>query len=155
LYKDEPSRFRQKLEDGDDFAFWSVWFGCVVFDSGVFRKAVEAVAMGDFWPDPDRKIRQAEELLRYAEAFVGTGDYPMRVEYWRPCYSTVAGRLLFWNAIFPLARGELAGHLREVGSTSLADALDATIHSRPFEAELKSALGRARDLIAPPRRAAA
>src|SRR6202000_1338363 len=62
IYRDEGWKFRKRLEDRDDFAFWSVWFGCVVFDSGVFRNAVEAVVAGDFWPDPGRKARHAEEL---------------------------------------------------------------------------------------------
>lgn len=155
LYRDERRRFKKKLEDGDDFAFWSVWFGCVVFDSGPFREAVEAVAMGDFWPDPDRKIRQADELLGYAEAFVDSGDYPTMLEYSRTALSTVARWLLLSGGIFPLARDELSGQLRGIGFNGLAEDLRGTIYDRPSEVELSHALKRTRTLIDRPLRAAA
>jgi hypothetical protein len=155
LYRDEHWRFKKKLEDGDDFAFWSVWFGCVIFDSGPFREAVEAVAMGDFWPDPDRKIRQADELLGYAEAFVDSGDYPTMLEYSRTALSTVARWLLLSGGIFPLARDELSGQLREIEFDGLAEDLRDTIHGRPSEVELGRALKRTRAVIERPLRAAA
>jgi hypothetical protein len=155
LYRDERRRFKEKLEDGDDFALWSVWFGCVIFDSGPFREAVEAVATGDFWPDPDRKIRQADELLGYAEAFVDSGDYPTMLEYSRTALSAVARWLLLSGGIFPLARDELSGQLRQIGFDGLAKDLRDTIHGRPSEAELSRALKRTRAVIERPVRAAA
>jgi hypothetical protein len=155
LYRDERWRFKKKLEDGDDFAFWSVWFGCVIFDSGVFREAVEAAASGDFWPDPERKIRQADELLGYAEAFIDSGDYPTMLEYSRTALSAVARWLLLSEGIFPLARDELSGQLREIEFDGLAQDLRDTIHGRPSEAELGRALNRTRAIIERPLRAAA
>lgn len=57
LYADELDRFWAKLRDGDDFAHWSVWYGCVLFDSGVMREAARYVAEHDAWPVPERKLR--------------------------------------------------------------------------------------------------
>ena len=57
LYADEVDRFWAKLRAGDDFAHWSVWYGCVLFDSGVMREAAAFVAEHDAWPDPERKLR--------------------------------------------------------------------------------------------------
>jgi phage tail protein X len=65
IYRDAKRRFGEKLEEGDDFAHWSVRFGRIVFDrGGVIREAAEEVAGRDLWPDPDRKMRQAGEALR-------------------------------------------------------------------------------------------
>jgi hypothetical protein len=51
LYCDEPSELLAKLRAGDDFAHWSVWYGCILFDSGPLRSAARYVAECDAWPD--------------------------------------------------------------------------------------------------------
>ena len=38
LYADDVDRFWAKLRKGDDFAHWSVSYGCELFDSGVIRE---------------------------------------------------------------------------------------------------------------------
>ena len=75
LYADAVDRFWSKLRRGDDFAHWSVWYGCVLFDSGVIQEAATFVAEQDAWPDPERKLRQAGGALDFAEQISLSGDY--------------------------------------------------------------------------------
>jgi len=76
LYADEVDCFWAKLKGGDDFAHWSVWYGCVLFDSGVMREAAEYVGERGAWPDLERKLRQARSALDFAEQMVDSGTTP-------------------------------------------------------------------------------
>lgn len=144
LYADEVDRFWAKLRDGDDFAHWSVWYGCVLFDSGVMREAAEYVAAHNAWPDPERKLRQARSALDFAEQMADSGDYAATLEQVRGTLSLVARWLLLSHDVFPLARDELAGQVEQLGFAGLAHALRRTIRERPDDEELRRAVAQAR-----------
>jgi predicted nucleotidyltransferase len=146
LYADEVDRFWAKLKDGDDFAHWSVWYGCVLFDSGVMREAAEYVAEHDAWPDPERKLRQASGALDFAERMAGSGDYAATLEQVRGALSLVARWLLLSHDVFPLARDELPGQLEQLGFAKLAHALRRAIRERPDDEELRRAVAHAREI---------
>jgi hypothetical protein len=80
LYTDTPSSFEQKLRTGDDFAHWSVWYGCVLFDSGVVRAGAASIAREDVWPDPIRKLEQARTTLEFAHKMAASGDHEAALE---------------------------------------------------------------------------
>jgi len=144
LYADEVDRFWTKLRKGDDFAHWSVWYGCLLFDSGVIREAVTYVAEHDAWPDPDRKLRQARNALEFAEQIVESGDYGAALEQTRGALSLVARWELLSSDVFPLARDELAGQLEQLGQVRLAVDLRRSIRERPSLDDLRNALSHAR-----------
>ena len=144
LYADEVDRFWAKLRDGDDFAHWSVWYGCVLFDSGVLREAAGYVAEHNAWPDPERKLRQAHSALDFAEQMADSGDYVATLEQVRGTLSLVARWLLLSQDVFPLARDELAGQVEQLGFGELAHALRRTIRERPDDEELRRAIAHAR-----------
>ena len=146
LYADDVDRFWTKLRDGDDFAHWSVWYGCVLFDSGVMREAARYVVEHDAWPDPERKLRQASGALDFAEQMTGSGDYVATLEQVRGTLSLVARWLLLSHDVFPLARDELAGQVEQLGFAGLAHALRRTIRERPDDAELRWAVTQARTI---------
>ena len=139
-------RFWAKLRDGDDFAHWSVWYGCVLFDSGVMGEAAEYVAVHDAWPDPERKLRQARSALDFAERMADSGDYAATLEQVRGALSLVARWLLLSRDVFPLARDELAGQVKQLGFAGLAHALGRSIRERPDEEELRWAVAQARTI---------
>lgn len=140
LYADDVDRFWEKLRRGDDFAHWSVWYGCVLFDSGVIREAAAYVAGQDVWPDPDRKLRQARNALDFAEEIVESGDYGAALEQMRGALSLVARWKLLSSSVFPLARDELAGQLEQLGQARLAADLRRSIREKPSLDDLRNAL---------------
>jgi predicted nucleotidyltransferase len=144
LYADDVDLFWAKLRKGDDFAHWSVWYGCVLFDSGVIREAAAYVAEQDAWPDPDRKLRQARNALDFAEQIVESSDYGAALEQTRGALSLVARWGLLSSDVFPLARDELAGQLEQLGQVMLAVDLRRSIRERPSLDDLRDALIRAR-----------
>ena len=144
LYADDMERFQAKLRAGDDFAHWSVWYGCILFDSGVMHDAAEYVAERDAWPDPERKLRQARNALDFAEQIVASGDYSAALEQVRGAMSLTARWWLLSCDVFPLARDELPGQLEVVGQHELAHALRRSIHERPDSKFLAEAVVRAR-----------
>lgn len=144
LYADGVDRFWTKLRKGDDFAHWSVWYGCVLFDSGVIREAATFIAEQDAWPDPDRKLRQARNALDFAEQIVESSDYGAALEQTRGALSLVARWGLLSSDVFPLARDELAGQLEQVGQAKLAVDLRRSIRERPSLDDLRNALAHAR-----------
>lgn len=143
LYADEVDRFWKKVREGDDFAHWSVWYGCVLFDSGVMREAASFVAQHNAWPDPERKLRQACGALEFANQIVASGDYGAALEQTRGALSLVARWVLLSNDVFPLARDEMPDQLNGLGRARLARDLRRSIRERPRLDELSAAIGNA------------
>ena len=150
LYTDTPASFQQKLTTGDDFAHWSVWYGCVLFDSGVVRAGAATVARENLWPDPDRKLKQARTALQLAEQMVESGDHDAALEQVRGSLSLVARWWLLQHDVFPLARDELSEQLSSLGQRRLAEDLHLSIHAQPSATALLSMLRRARGLAEGP-----
>lgn len=146
LYADEVDRFWAKLRQGDDFAHWSVWYGCVLFDSGVMRDAAAFVADQDVWPDPDRKLRQARNALDFAGQIVESGDYAAALEQTRGALSLVARWALLSNDVFPLARDEMPEQLDDLGQARLARELRRSIRERPSAKDLGAAIALAQGM---------
>ena len=146
LYCDEPAEFYAKLARGDDFAHWTLRYGCVLFDSGVLRDAAAHVAGHDVWPDPARKLRQAKRALDFAERLAASGDYPALREQVRGALSLTARWWLLAHDVFPLARDELPVQLVQTRQIALARALGGSIHDRPDVAALTASLTTARAL---------
>jgi hypothetical protein len=147
IYVDEVDRFWAKLQQGDDFAHWSVWYGCVLFDSGVMREAATFMAEHDAWPDPERKLRQARGALDFAEQMAESGDYGATLEQTRGALSVVARWVLLSNDVFPLARDELAGQLEKLGQSRLGRDLHRSIRERPTAREMQAAIRRAQAIV--------
>jgi predicted nucleotidyltransferase len=143
LYADEVDHFWRKLREGDDFAHWSVWYGCVVFDSGVMREAAAFVADYEAWPDPERKMRQARHALDISGRFIESGDYGGALEQTRGALSLVARSVLLSSDVFPLARDEMPDQLAALGRARLARDLRRSIRERPSAEELSAAITNA------------
>ena len=146
LYCDQPTEFDAKLARGDDFAHWTLRYGCILFDSGVLREATAHVATHDVWPDPERKLRQAKQTLDFAERLAASGDCSALREQVRGALSLTARWWLFAHDVFPLARDELPGQLVRTRQIALARALEGSIHDPPDIAALTAFLTTARAL---------
>jgi hypothetical protein len=149
LYTDTPDTFEEKLRAGDDFAHWSVWYGCVLFDSGVLRAGAITIAREGLWPDPVRKLDQARTTLEFADKLVASGDDSAALEQVRAALSLVARWWLLEHDVFPLARDELSEQLSELEKPELAADLHSCVHGRPPTAKLRSMIKRARGLTEP------
>lgn len=154
LYADDPDRFGAKLRAGDDFVHWSVWYGCILFDSGLLQAAAAYVATYDAWPDPARKLRQARGALDFAERIVESEDGAAALEQVRGVLSLTARWLLLAHEIFPLARDELSDQVLELGCFDLAAALHRSIHSAPSLDELAAGVRLGQHLTSLPARRA-
>ncbi|HEU5104502.1 MAG TPA: hypothetical protein VFU11_01545 [Solirubrobacterales bacterium] len=148
LYSDEPDVFLAKLFRGDDFAHWTLRYGCILFDDGVLRKAANEAISHDLWPDVERKLRQAKRAVGFSRKLALTGDYLALLENSRGALSLTARWWLLSQDVFPLARDELAQQLVETDQCSLATALERVIHGRPRAALIDSSLAQAAELIA-------
>lgn len=150
LYADDVDRFWAKLREGDDFAHWSVWYGCVLFDSGIMQVAAQWIAGHDAWPDSERKLRQARGALAFAEQMAASGDYGATLEQTRGALSLLARWLLLTNDVFPLARGELPAQLEQLGHVRLGGDLRRSIRGRPMVDELQAAINNAQAISRAP-----
>ncbi len=148
LYSDEPDGFMEKLRSGDDFAYWSIWYGCVLFDSGVVHRGARYVASSHGWPDAERKLLQARGALEFARAMVESGDQGRAIEEARVALSLTARWWLLSHDVFPLARVEMIDQLRQAGAPALAAGLAATIHEPPGVSQLLTAIRTADALAA-------
>jgi hypothetical protein len=146
LYSDGADAFLAKLFKGDDFAHWTLRYGCILFDNGVLRKAANTAIEHDLWPDSERKLRQARRAVDFSQKLASTGDYAALLEVSRGAFSLTARWWLISHDVFPLARDELAQQLVETGQPGLATALERAIHSRPTAATIASWLAEACEL---------
>ncbi len=110
LYCDDAETFMAKLRSGDDLVHWSVWYGCVLFDDGVVQSAATHIAHHGWWPDANRKVRQAQRALSFTEGIVDSGDREAALEQVRGILSLTARWLLLAHDVFPLSRDELSDH---------------------------------------------
>src|SRR4051794_29089314 len=134
LYSDSPDEFLAKLFGGDDFAHWTLRYGCILFDSGVLRQAAVTARGHYLWPGAERKKRQARRAIDFSQKLAATDDYAALLEFSRGAFSLTARWWLLSQEVFPLARGELSQQLMETGQPGLARAIKETIHSRPTSA---------------------
>jgi hypothetical protein len=146
LYCDEPAELVAKLYRGDDFAHWTVRYGCVLFDTGALLEAAAQAADRDLWPDPERKLRQARRTLDFAERLLPSGDHAAALEQVRGALSLTARWWLLAHDVFPLARAELPAQLAGTDQPALARTLEATIHDRPDVDSLAASVTIARSL---------
>jgi hypothetical protein len=70
LYVRDADRFWAKLRAGDDFVQWTLRFGCILLDDGIFRAGLRVIANEQIWPDPRVKIRRLPEMRRLAERLI-------------------------------------------------------------------------------------
>jgi hypothetical protein len=144
---------RTRLREGDDFAHWSLRFGCVVFDEGIVRETMRLIDEQRLWPDPARKKEQARKSLSVTRAIVASGDHDAAVEQVRTALTLTARWRLLAARRFPLSRAELPIQLEELGYMTLATDLARTIHGAPDLDELALEVEKAYDLLdAPPAR---
>jgi hypothetical protein len=143
LYSDEPNAFLAKLFRGDDFAHWTLRYGCILFDNDVLRQAAITAIEQDLWPDSERKLRQAKRAIDFSQKVASTGDYAALLELSRGAFSLTARWWLLSHDVFPLARDELAEQLRETDQPGLAVALEGSIHHRPPIAAIAARLAEA------------
>lgn len=143
LYSDEPNAFLAKLFRGDDFAHWTLRYGCILFDNDVLRQAAITSIEQDLWPDSERKLRQAKRAIDFSRKVASTGDYAALLELSRGAFSLTARWWLLSHDVFPLARDELAEQLKETDQPGLAAALEGSIHRRPTVAAIAGWLDEA------------
>ncbi len=154
LYATSADVLRGRLRGGDDFVQWTLRFGCILADDGVFRAALIELVESGLWPDPQRKHDRATALLEFAERVAATGDLDAAQEQTRAALTTVARWLLLANGEFPLSRDELSDQVLDLGCFDLAAALCRLIHAEPCLDEIATAIEIGRLVISlPPRRA--
>jgi hypothetical protein len=140
IYAGDAEHFWAKLRSGDDFVQWTLRFGCLLFDTGIFRAGLEAIATEDLWPDPRTKLARLPEHLKLASRLIRMGDRDAAQAEVRAALTTAARGLLLEAHVFPLARSELCDQLCAAGYERLGQALSATIRSERSLAEMQGDL---------------
>jgi hypothetical protein len=133
-------RFRHRLIEGDDFAQWTLRFGCVLYDTGPMRDGMRLILETNLWPDPRRKLESLGRHRSELERLVRIGDEDAARDQLRAMLTTAARGLLLRAGVFPLARDELPSQLKSAGYVGLADALRETIHGAPRLREITAAM---------------
>jgi hypothetical protein len=134
------ARFRSRLIDGDDFAQWTLRYGCILYDTGPLRNGVRLVVERDLWPNGRRKLDSLDTHRFEVERLVRMGDRDAAQEQLRAMLTTAARGLLLQARVFPLARKELPRQLQRNGYAPLAQALRRTIYGKPPLDELEAGL---------------
>jgi len=148
LVADSIDRFQRRLAEGDDFIQWTLRLGCVLHDpEQIFRDAYRRIELERLWPDPQRKYERAEALGSLAERVLSIEDRDATQEHVRAALTSLARGFLLTNAIFPLARDELATQLRELGLRAIAEWLHRSIHEVLNLVELSAAVGAVRHAV--------
>jgi hypothetical protein len=140
IYAGDAEQFWTKLRSGDDFVQWTLRFGCLLFDTGIFRAGLQAIVTEGLWPDPQVKFARLPAHVNLASRLIRMGDRDAAQAEVRAALTTAARGILLEARVFPLARSELSDQLHCIGYERLGQALHATIHSERSLAELDSDL---------------
>jgi hypothetical protein len=140
VHASDADRFWSKLRAGDDFVQWTLRLGLILFDKGIFRAGLRAIATEELWPDAGAKLSRLPALRELALRLVRVGDRDAAQEQVRAALTAGARALLLESGVFPLARSELPEQLRVIECEELAEALSETIYSDRSLAELEGDL---------------
>lgn len=119
----------EKLYSGDDYAQWTLRYGCILYDTGVFRQALVTISEERLWPRPDDKVARLPDQIALARRLVEAGDQEGAQAETRATLTSAARAHLLRQGVFPLARSELPEQLREIGLTQLAQFLERAIYT--------------------------
>lgn len=73
VYARDADHFWQKLRGGDDFVQWTLRFGCILYDSGIFRAGLETIGREALWPDPSGRMARLDEQQVIAKRLIEMG----------------------------------------------------------------------------------
>lgn len=141
VYVTDVDRFWSKLLKGDDMVQWTLRFGCILDDTGIFREGLEAIERDRIWPDPARHLARLSRIAALAARLIEMEDDDAALDQMRAGLSSRARAVLLAARVFPLARSELPAQLEEIGGGDLGAALSRTIHATPGLDELRDYLG--------------
>ncbi len=126
-----PERFLDRLARGDSFTHWTLDYGCVLCDSGIFREGLVHRSVEGFSVDPGRLLTQYVRARKFAIQVVASGDSDAAHRETLTALSLGARWWLLVHGFSPLARSELPAQLRAAGNRPLADVLDKLIFDTP------------------------
>lgn len=130
---DVPTLF-EKLRSGDDYVQWTLRYGCMLYDTGVFRHALAMISEERLWPRSDEKLARLAGQIALAQRLAEAGDREGAQAETRATFTSAARALLLRAGTFPLARSELPEQLRQTGFGRLAELLERTIYTEvPLE----------------------
>ncbi len=124
---DAPTLF-EKLYSGDDYVQWTLRYGCILHDTGIFRQALTRISQERLWPRPDTKFTRLPGQIALARRLVEAGDQEGAQAEARATFTSAARAVLLRAGVFPLARSELPDQLRQLDLARLAEFLERTIY---------------------------
>lgn len=127
VYAVSPDVHWSRLRAGGDFGQWTLRFGLILHDAGIFRESADFLFRSQLWPDVGRKRDQAERVLGMAGRIIATGDLEAAQEQVRSALTATARVLLLEVGVFPLCRDELSEQVRDI-HIDLSAALQRSIH---------------------------
>jgi hypothetical protein len=146
VYATDEIGMWRKLSEGDDFIQWTLRYGCVLFDLGVFQAAMQRIASGNLWPNPTKKLARLPGHVELARRLIAMGDRDAAQDQVRATLTSLSRALLLLGNVFPRARSELPTQLAEIGLPTLGSALLESICGEPGLAALSRDLDLAESL---------
>jgi hypothetical protein len=131
VYATDEIGMWRKLNEGDDFIQWTLRFGCVLFDQGVFQAAMQRIAATDLWPTSDQKLARLSGHIDLARRLIDMGDRDAAQDQVRATLTSLARALLLQAGVFPRARSELPAQLTNIDAGDLGARLLETICEEP------------------------
>jgi hypothetical protein len=122
-----PVRLRERLHAGDDYVHWVIRYGRILWDSGPLRETASEIAAHNLWPDPERKLVQAQKALKLAGEILNSSDIEAAQEQARLAFTALGRWELLRSHVLPQSRNEIPLQLRRLGLEELAASLEATI----------------------------
>lgn len=132
-------QFRERLENGDDYAAWCVRFGIPIVRAKVWERIVEAPDAKK-WPDWRHKIDHAARRLLLASELMALGDIEAAGEELLYAVSHVARALLLKANVFPLSRPEMISQLTQTEYAELGTILEDFSYGRNGPSTMRRAL---------------
>lgn len=151
VYATDEIGMWRKLNEGDDFIQWTLRYGCILIDTGVFQAAMQRMAEEKLWPSPAQKFARLSGHIELARRLIKMEDRDAAQDQVRATLTSLSRALLLQHRVFPRARAELPAQLAGIDMDSLGSALLQTICGEPTLEELAASLDLSESQVpAPP-----
>ncbi len=142
LQYETKAQFLERLEQGDEFAFWAVRYGVPLLDPTGWWRSVSGRKLP--LPDWRQKLAHSAKRLRTAEVALKDGDREAAEEELMMAATHCGRALILQQGQIPLSRPELPEQLAGIGCEELGMLLARLMQGETTLADLKCIFAKLR-----------
>lgn len=143
----ETETFRERAEQGDDYAISALRFGRILYDPTKRWTSLRDEFALSRWPDWREKMRYAARRVRFGDALLEAGDIDAAAEEYLLAATQIGRALLLRKHIYPLSRPQLGSQLKAADEGPLAESFETLMSKHLDSVKLRALSSRLHEMV--------